>query len=151
MGSFLEGHGDTLRRNRCVLGLGSSENRVKKAILAQTALGDIAFGKNSSKLEKDSNVVGHFYGSCADSHLTLEKNEYYTPDGEIVIVCESDSHHALEEMQEQFGLESGSTGGMLPCDSQILQWAEALVATNRAHDSQKSAKTKKIHFDYYIH
>jgi hypothetical protein len=57
----------------------------------------------------------------------MVKNEYYTPDGKVVIVCESDTHHTLKEMQELFGLEAGSTAGKLPGNSQILQWAQALV------------------------
>ena len=127
MGGFLEGHGDTLQRNRCVLGLAHPSNEHTDAIFKQSTLADIVFAKNSDVLRDESKVVGHFYGSCADSHLNFSSNEYYTPDGEVVIVCESDTHHTLKEMQDQFGLEVGSVGGMLPNESQILDWALAAV------------------------
>ncbi|KAL3914224.1 MAG: hypothetical protein SGARI_000235 [Bacillariaceae sp.] len=78
--------------------------------------------------EEQSNNVGHFFGSCNSSHLIMTKNEYYTPDGAVTIICESDTHHTLKEMQEQFGLEAGSRGGKLPGDAQIIEWAQAILS-----------------------
>lgn len=127
MGGFLEGHGDTLQRNRCILGLSHHANEKVDVILKQSTLAGIVFERNSGMLREDSKVVGHFFGSCADSHLNFSSNEYYTPDGAVVIVCESDTHHTLKELQDQFGLEAGSTGGKLPDESQILEWALAVV------------------------
>lgn len=109
MGSFLAGHGDVLRSNRCILGLGEA-----KAISAST-------------LRSDPPNVGRFYGECADSHLTMSSNEYFTPDGTVIIGCNGNSFHTMKEMQQMFGLEVDSTGGMVPDDLTILEWASELV------------------------
>lgn len=110
MGTFFEGHGDVLRRNRCILGIDQTKHT--------SAYEDKDMPRN----------VGRFYGECAHSHLTMVDNEYYTPDGVTTIGCEGDSFHSLKEMQDQFGLEIGSFGGPLPDDSKILEWANDLIA-----------------------
>ncbi|KAG7341556.1 beta-helix fold protein [Nitzschia inconspicua] len=114
MGTFLRGHGDVLRSNRCILGLGQGSIETN--------------GSNSFELvATDPPNVGRFYGACDDSHLIMSSNEYYTPDGVVNIGCNGNSFHTMKEMQEKFGLEIDSKGGKIPEDTLILEWASKLV------------------------
>lgn len=117
MGTFLKGHGDVLRSNRCIIGLDHVRNTVG---------GLDATEKHWSKASSPPNV-GRFYGDCADSHLTMASNEYYTPDGVVNIGCNGDIFHTLKEMQDLFGLETGSVGGKIPDDATILKWAARIM------------------------
>ena len=131
MGSFNEGHGDVLRGNRCLVGLStgsyafnddrptSSTMQVRENLLREK------YGYNSSSTDDESPFVGRLWGGCEDSHVTLESNEYYTPDGIAMVVCNGDDFHKLEEMGPNFGLEVNSTVSVLPDVKTILTWAEA--------------------------
>jgi hypothetical protein len=115
MGTFLKGHGDVLRSNRCIVGLDTA--RTTDNIVSVTSETE---GNNPPN-------VGQFYGDCADSHLTMISNEYYTPDGIVKIGCHGDRFHTMQEMQDLFGLEIGSRGGTIPGDAVILQWASKIM------------------------
>lgn len=140
MGSFNEGHGDVLRGNRCLLGLStgsyafnddistSSIKQVRENLLREK------YGYNSSSIDDEPPFVGRLWGGCEDSHVTLESNEYYTPDGIAMVVCNGDDFHKLEEMESKFGLEVNSTVSVLPDVKTILTWAE----TATQHDMLSS-------------
>jgi hypothetical protein len=105
MGDFLEGHGDVLRGNRCLVGLGNSHNSIDDQIP----------------------FVGRLWGGCEDSHVTLAGNHYFTPDGVVKIACHEDDYVTLDEIQRKFGLEGNSTGGTLPSEVKILHWAKSIM------------------------
>lgn len=86
------------------------------------------YGYNNSNTEDEDPFVGRLWGGCEDSHMTIESNEYYTPDGTAMVVCNGDNYHKLEDMAPTFGLEVNSTASVLPDVRTILAWAEA--ATN---------------------
>lgn len=117
MGTFLKGHGDTLRSNRCIVGLDK----------ARTSINWISAIKTSERTGDTPPNVGRFYGECGDSHLTMTSNEYYTPDGVVNIGCSGDNFHTLQELQDLFRLEIGSKGGTIPDDAVILQWAAKIL------------------------
>lgn len=122
MGSFFEGHGDILRRNRCLLGLGNSPGSNEW---------DDPYDEAPLPGEKEpEHNVGSFGGECEHSPLTLASNEYYTPDGEANVSCGSGTY-SLNDLQEKFGLEEGSTNALLPDDETILQWAEDKIDLGR--------------------
>jgi hypothetical protein len=117
MGTFLRGHGDILRSNRCVLGL----EKASRNLNFSSAVDGV------ESIHSDPPNVGRFYGSCSDSHLTMTSNEYYTPDGVVNIGCNGNSFHTLKEMQHLFGLEIDSLGSKVPEDSTILEWAAKII------------------------
>ncbi len=130
MGSFKDGHGDVLRGNKCLLGLDSGQYGVENlASTAQKMREAELRERYGYKYTNDEDpFVGRLWGGCVDSHLTLESNEYYTPDGIAMVVCNGDEYHMLEDMAPTFGLEVNSTVSSLPDVRTILAWAEA--ATN---------------------
>jgi hypothetical protein len=130
MGTFLKGHGDVLSSNRCIVGLDQ----------AITAIHSVSELEMSERTENTPPHVGRFYGDCADSHLKMSSNEYYTPDGVVNIGCNGDSFHTMQEMQELFGLEIGSKGGTIPGDAVIAQWA-AKIMCYQPHETEPSTTT----------
>jgi len=132
MGSFREGHGDVLRGNKCLLGIDAGQDEVDNlASSAQTMREAALRERYGYKYTNDEDpFVGRLWGGCVDSHLTLESNEYYTPDGIAMVICNGDEYHKLEDMAPTFGLEINSTVSSLPDVRTILVWAEA--ATNEA-------------------
>jgi hypothetical protein len=117
MGGSLEGHGDVLRRNRCLVGLG---NRM------DSGCGDPSCASSIPDSDESQRVVGTLWGGCQDSHLTLSSNAYYTPDGEAIIRC-GEEDVTLEEMQTRFALESDSVKARLPDEETMLQWAKSMI------------------------
>jgi hypothetical protein len=115
MGTFLKGHGDVLCSNRCIVGLEKAKSQIN------------GISAMSERRENTPPHVGRFYGDCADSHLTMTFNEYYTPDGIVNIGCNGDIFHTMQEMQELFGLEIGSKGGTIPGDAVIMDWASKIL------------------------
>ena len=147
MGSFLEGHGDVLRGNRCLLGVGNTKhNAENKAVgimynkwrseALQEHYGYPTKRKGSGTGEGEPNFVGRLWGGCEDSHVTLESNEYYTPNGVAVLGCGNDFYN-LSEVEARFGLEGNSTVSLLPETGVILEWARSTLGfapnTNTAH------------------
>lgn len=125
MGSFFEGHGDTLQRNRCLLGLGQALNDGCSDIPCLHSDWD------EKETDEDEELVGTLWGGCNPSHATLTANEYYTPNGKAFIRCGSDSY-TLDKIQE-FGLEVNSTQNRLPKVDLILDWAKALLNDSVDH------------------
>jgi hypothetical protein len=122
MGSFLEGHGDVLRGNRCLIGLMKTSNMDDPCQDPQCA------SKNLFTNSKDDKrtIVGGLWGGCQNSHVTLASNEYYTPDGTAMIGCGEDAY-TLGDAATLFGLEVGSTSAVLPNEETIVGWAESMV------------------------
>jgi len=130
MGSFNEDHGDVLRGNKCliVVDTGKHEDNSSASATQKMREGLVRekYGYNNSN--NDDPFVGRLWQSCEDSPVTLESNEYYTPDGTAMVVCNGGEYHKLEDMAPTFGLEVNSTVSVLPDVRTILAWAEA--ATN---------------------
>ena len=156
MGGFLEGHGDILRGNRCLVGLHDNydddsetsdcENdndsscytskRMTEAMAMATkttSLSRASSSSSSTTIIDDNNsddeppFVGRLWGGCEDSHVTLASNEYYTPDGIALIGCNGNDFYNLSDMTTKFGLEVNSTNGPLPDVDTILEWATSVV------------------------
>merc|ERR1712194_528046 len=87
------------------------------------------YGYDTSSINDEGPFVGRLFGGCEDSHVTLESNKYYTPDGIAMVVCNGGDLYKLEDVQSKFGLEGNSTVAVLPDVKTILAWAEA--ATRR--------------------
>ena len=118
MGGFLEGHGDVLRRNKCLLGLGDRMD---------SGCGDPSCAVPNSNSEDASKIIGSLWSGCKDSHITLVSNEYYTPDGTAFIRCGQDET-SLSSVQKEFGLEADSTISILPDEDTILMWTRTMLS-----------------------
>lgn len=137
MGSFLEGHGDILRGNRCLIGLSNHKNT---NVDDPTCRGNPRHctSKNYHYLvnftgasigdddDDERPIVGGLWGGCQDSHVTLTGNEYYTPDGTAMIGCGEDAF-TLADAAKEFGLEVGSTSSLFPNEETIVGWAESIM------------------------
>jgi hypothetical protein len=118
MGGFLKGHGDVLRGNTCIVGLDQKMD---------SGCGDPSSCTSPNPEDDESlKVVGRLYGGCQDSHVTLSDNKYFTPDGKAMFYCGQDGY-SLEEMQEQFGLEVGSSQADIPSEDDMVEWARAML------------------------
>ena len=114
MGSFYQGHGDILRRNRCLVGLGNKMG---------SGCGDPSCADPIPESLESQQIVGHIWDSCENSAVELSMNEYFTPDGEVKIGC-GDDILSLDYIQQTFGMEMGSTRAKLPDEETMIQWAK---------------------------
>lgn len=117
MGDFNKGHGDILRRNRCLVGLGHKMD---------SGCGDPSCSSPTPESDESQQIVGYLWGSCKDSAVVLSENEYFTPDGKAKIGCD-DGAFPLEEMQTKYGREIGSTHSKLPDEETMIQWAKQML------------------------
>ena len=119
MAGFLPGHGDKLRRNICVVGLGNRQTG--------SGCGDPSCASpNPIDDDEKLEVVGWSSG-CNESIVTMEHNQYFTPKGQAKANCGS-TVYSLEELQEKFGLDLGSTWSSIPDDEQIMvDWAKSIL------------------------
>jgi hypothetical protein len=80
----------------------------------------------SSSIDDDPPFLGRLWGGCEDPHVSLESNEYYTPDGIGLIWCNGydKPFQNLADMASKFGLEVNSTVSVLPDVTTMLTWAE---------------------------
>ena len=122
MGDFYNGHGDILRRNRCLVGLGHKMG---------SGCGDPSCANPIPESDESQQIVGHLWGGCDNSTVELSDNQYFTPDGEAQIECQ-DNTFTLEEVQTKFGMEKGSSKAKLPDEEMMIDWAKEmmLVAKN---------------------
>ena len=129
MGSFLEGHGDILRNNRCLIGLSKTSNLDDgcRDPYCSSKLGVDAPKRNDQRM-----IVGGLWGGCEDSHVTLSSNKYYTPDGTAMIGCGEEAY-SLEQAATRFGLEINSTSDTFPKLESIVGWAESMVMRPYIH------------------
>lgn len=134
MGSFKEGHGDVLRGNRCLVGVGNSKDTVDgtndESIYEKARLDALYehYGYSRPETRDDEpTFVGRLWGGCEDSHVTLESNEYYTPDGIARVGCNGDQFYTLSELESNFGLEVNSTVAPLPDVDTVLEWARSTL------------------------
>jgi hypothetical protein len=150
MGGFLEGHGDILRGNRCLVGLHDNyddddetsdckddndsscytSKRMTEAMAMATKTTSLFRASSSSGTtitDDEPPFVGRLWGGCEDSHVTLVSNEYYTPDGIALICCNGKDFYNLSDITTKFGLEVNSTNGPLPDVDTILEWATSIV------------------------
>eukprot|EP00537_Pseudo-nitzschia_pungens_P000096 CAMPEP_0172370382 /NCGR_PEP_ID=MMETSP1060-20121228/37386_1 /TAXON_ID=37318 /ORGANISM="Pseudo-nitzschia pungens, Strain cf. cingulata" /LENGTH=1053 /DNA_ID=CAMNT_0013095627 /DNA_START=190 /DNA_END=3351 /DNA_ORIENTATION=+ len=138
MGSFKQGHGDVLRGNRCLVGVGKDEDsngrRREETIYNVAKLEALHkhYGVSKPKTWDDETLfVGMLWGSCKDSPVTLESNEYYTPDGIARIGCDGGRFYTLSELQSNFGLEVNSMVASLPDVDIVLEWARSTLGMER--------------------
>jgi hypothetical protein len=123
MGGFLEGHGDILRGNRCLIGLGQHstvDDGCRDPYCASKVLGE------TRSTDDEPTVIGGLWGGCQNSHVTLTSNEYYTPDGTAMIGC-GEEVYTLEDAATHFGLEGNSSSAVLPNEETIVGWAESML------------------------
>jgi len=166
MGGFLEGHGDILRGNRCLVGLHDTNDDDKRndcednnASLCHTSnvmerrksMTARSLSSRSPTIEYDSFTgtiingdeiplfVGQLFEGCVDSHVTLVSNEYYTPDGIAMIACNGKDYYNINDMGKKFGLEVNSTCGPLPEVSTILDWATSMVMEQQQPSAQQKS------------
>jgi len=143
MGSFKQGHGDILRGNRCLLGLGKVEIIKKTDTIYETMRLEALCKKYGCTRSSDEPpFVGRLWGGCEDSHVTLESNEYYTPDGIAMVGCNGNNFYKLRDVESKFGLEVNSTVALLPDVDTILAWARSTLMTTKAvHHNTPANKT----------
>ena len=96
-GSFFEGHGDIVRRNKCIVPAD----------------------------DRPSIFVTH----CDHMTAALYHNEYFSPNGTVLVECEFNSNnvYTLEAAQEKYGLEVGSTASVTPTIAEILKWSREIL------------------------
>ena len=141
MGNFLEGHGDVLRGNRCLVGLRNDDDRIDcEDFDSSCGTSEIMMTASSLDrvLEDEPPFVGRLWGDCEASHVTLVSNEYYTPDGIAMIGCNGNDFYNLKDMATKFGLEVNSTSARLPDVETILDWARS---TTMIHQTLSTALT----------
>jgi hypothetical protein len=145
MGDFNEGHGDVLRGNKCLLGLSTGKDDIRgdstsidTQKIRETALRK-EYGYSTTGIDDEFPFVGRLWGGCVDSHVTLESNEYYTPDGIAMVVCHGDDFHELQDMATKFGLEVNSTVSVLPDVKTILEWAKSATRSATHQDTSSSS------------
>ena len=140
MGDFKKGHGDILRGNKCLLGLGGGINDVDwiggTTTSEQISLEVWNEKHNYVSKNDEPPFVGRVWQGCKDHPVTLEFNEYYTPDGIAIISCPAGEFHKLQDVQTEFGLELNSTVSKLPDVITILEWAKS--ATRESSDMTSS-------------
>jgi len=161
MGGFLEGHGDILRGNRCLVGLHDNyddddetsdceddndsscytSKRTTKAMATTTKTKSLSRASGTAIIIDDNDddeppFVGRLWGGCEDSYVTLVSNEYYTPDGIALIGCNGKDFYNLNDMATKFGLEVNSTNGALPDVDTILEWATSIVMEKQEEEQQ---------------
>jgi len=117
MGSFYQGHGDILRRNRCLVGLGHKMG---------SGCGDPSCASPTPEKKVSQEIVGHLWGGCEGSAVKLSSNQYYTPDGEARIGC-GDDVISLGELQTHFGMEQDSMTEKLPDEETMIEWAKKML------------------------
>eukprot|EP00547_Thalassionema_nitzschioides_P000788 CAMPEP_0194218324 /NCGR_PEP_ID=MMETSP0156-20130528/23532_1 /TAXON_ID=33649 /ORGANISM="Thalassionema nitzschioides, Strain L26-B" /LENGTH=846 /DNA_ID=CAMNT_0038947637 /DNA_START=140 /DNA_END=2680 /DNA_ORIENTATION=+ len=115
MGGFSDGPSDVFRRNRCLIGLGNAMD---------SGCGDPSCASSAPDSEDSLAHIGSC--PCEDQNLEIHSNEYYTQKGDAVVYCGNDDY-SLEEFQEKFGLEVGSTKGTFPDEDTIVTWAKEMV------------------------
>lgn len=118
MGSFYQGHGDVLRNNRCLVGLGHHMD---------SGCGDPSCASPIPETDASQQIVGHLWGGCENSAVVLSHNQYFTPDGNAKIGCQDDAI-PLEEMETKYGMEDGSTHSKLPDEETMIKWAKQLLS-----------------------
>ena len=96
-GSFFEGHGDIVRRNKCIVPAN----------------------------DLPSILVTH----CDHMTARLYQNEYFSPNGTVLVECEFNSNNifTLEAAQEKYGLETGSTASVTPPIAEIVKWSRDIL------------------------
>jgi len=127
MGTFNEGHGDILRGNKCLLGLQGTLDSNKSDDMMMKSIRKIREARlreeyGYSITDDDPKFVGSMHKGC--ENVTLESNEYYTPDGKAFIMCK-DNFYDLNDMRNKLGLEINSTVAVLPDVKTILDWAKS--------------------------
>jgi hypothetical protein len=146
MGGFNEGHGDVLRGNRCLLGLRIGKDNIS-TIIATKKIREAALREEygySTSIDDEPPFVGRLWGGCVDSHVTLESNKYYTPDGIAMVVCNGDDFHKLQDMATKFGLEVNSTVSVLPDLKTILEWAKSATQSATHQETSSSVSTSLV-------
>ena len=150
MGNFLEGHGDVLRGNRCLVGLRDDDDK-SDGDKSDYEVYDSSYETSGTMvtvlsldgvLEDEPPFVGRLWGGCQDSHVTLVSNEYYTPDGIAMIACNGNDFYNLEDMATKFGLEVNSTSALLPDVQTILNWARSTVMVHQTVSTTQTSMSE---------
>ena len=118
MGTFYKGHGDILRRNRCLVGLGNKMG---------SGCGDPSCADPIPESLESQQIVGRLWGGCDNNAaVELSANDYFTPDGIVKIGC-GDEDIPLEDLQNKYKMEIGSTRSKLPDEETIIKWASEML------------------------
>ena len=103
-----------------------------------------------TSIEDEDPFVGRLWGGCEESHVTLEANEYYTPDGNAMVICHGDEYHKLQDMETKFELEVSSTVSVLPDLGTIFDWAKSITTLEASWSSilnrASTSSSSKINF-----
>ncbi len=129
MGNFYEGHGDILRRNRCLVGIGNKMG---------SGCGDPSCADTIPESAESQQIVGRLWGGCDHSAVDLSANQYFTPDGEVKVGC-GDDDIPLEELQTKYGMEIGSTKSKLPDEKTMIEWAQEMLNEGTLLRNNKSS------------
>jgi len=107
-GSFRTGHSDLFEHNICIL---------------------------NKKEDTTTIQIGHTY-QCSTDGLRLQNNTYYiTIDGNGTFGCGNDGALTLQEMQQNVGLEIGSSiHNGIPTTHRIISWAKHILQFSVSND-----------------
>ena len=108
-GAFLLHHGHSVHNNICILPCGG-----------------------------DQPIV--YLATCNQSNTNLYKNMYHTLDGEVSVKCgysDEVSPMPLEKVQQEYGLETGSTKSKIPTAKTILSWVLQTLFSAESPDEVK--------------
>ena len=139
MAGFLEGHGDTLTGNICIVGLGHKMD---------SGCGDPSCARPDPEDHDALEVVGRLWDGCQDSHVSLTNNRYFTPDGNASFYCGNDKI-SLEELQQRFGLELNSTRDVVPVETEMLAWARSMLFKHSLENTKDFLTRRHNGLQYY--
>lgn len=115
-GDYVAGHGHVVRDNRCVVGLGGRN--------VGSGCGDPSCAGGTEDPDRLETVVT-IYG-CQDTHAVLIANRYFTPNGTALFRC-GDEINSLEDFQNKYGLEFGSSYDQTPSEDTLLDWSSSML------------------------
>ena len=122
-GSFFAGHGDIVRNNRCLVGLETFGHSTQDFPTS-------TFRKMNGQMFESHQDNVAFVNRCKEGNSVMFNNSYYTPHGNASYRCGdfgNDEEFNLTRVQDEFGIEKGSTSETFPSLDVLVQWAKSLL------------------------
>eukprot|EP01060_Flectonema_neradi_P007662 TRINITY_DN15378_c0_g3_i1.p1 TRINITY_DN15378_c0_g3~~TRINITY_DN15378_c0_g3_i1.p1 ORF type:complete len:862 (+),score=209.17 TRINITY_DN15378_c0_g3_i1:48-2588(+) len=115
VGPFLPGHGHTFHNNTCLVGVSGRQKG--------SGCGD------PSCLGGNSTVLNHVtsQNQCDESIVRTGANKFFTPNGTATMKCGNSGEVTLQQAQQKYNVEPGSTSAPYPPVDTIVEWATELL------------------------
>jgi hypothetical protein len=83
--------------------------------------------RNNSCIVPRGDAPLSFVQECIAEKVSIMNNAYYSPNGTALFECGNEAIFTLEQVQESFGLELGSTASPTPSVDTIIHWSKHLL------------------------